>query len=218
MKPQHSLFMFVITAVVLFFFSCGEITNKTDVIENEEPFSENKEQNAKTLASADYSTLLMNYNCDMNTAEIAKIMEVPEADLSIPEYAKKPGFAETGNCYINLKGFGTGAGGDTGITWGTTRMSKDDIKNEIDGHLKNQKEMPFSITKTKIELAETKDSYIVANFRYGRVIIYNGNYDSAFVISYGNLNPGTDRTKEQHTLLTEKIVSLANYLLKKHKQ
>lgn len=226
-----------ILGLALLLISCGETTKKIES-ETAEKTSSNKEETNTVLPSADYSSLLIDYTCDMDIAELAKVLQVAEADLSIPEYAKKPLFAESGKCYFNLKGFGTGAGGDTGLNMGTSKMTKADIKNEINGYLKRKKDGLEKIAKMYIVEADTKDSYIATQLRYGRVIIYNENYDNAYLISYGMANkiiydddhslvvqhgsgaenPNTNRTTAQHEALTKKMVELANYLLKKHRK
>ncbi|MBT8185309.1 MAG: hypothetical protein KJN76_10745 [Eudoraea sp.] len=224
-----------ILGLTLLFISCGEATKK---IENEtaEKTTRNNEKTNTTLPSADYGSLLIDYTCNMDIAEVAKVLEVPKADLSIPEYAKKPAFTKSGNCAFSLKGFGSGAGGDTEISLGVTKMTKADIKNEINGYLKRKKDGLEKITKMYIVESDTRDSYIATQLRYGRVIILNENYDNAFLIAYGmenkivheddhsivvrhgagTENANTDRTTAQHKELTEKMVKLANYLLKKH--
>ncbi|UII78409.1 hypothetical protein [Flagellimonas sp. CMM7] len=207
----------LLLGLTLLFISCGEAPKK-DTAQQGEKSTEKKDDVTESLPSADYSSLLIDYTCGMDAAELAKAMKVPESNLSIPDYAKKPSFAETGNCYFSLKGFGTGAGGDTGISMGTTKMTKVDIKNEINGYLKRKKDGLEKITKMYIVEADTKDSYIATQLRQGRVIILNENYDNAFLIAYGTRNAATDRTQEQHEALTQKMVGLANYLLKKHRK
>jgi len=69
-----------------------------------------------------------------------------------------------------------------------------------------------------IQLAETEDSYIAYQPGQGRILIYNENYDQAFLIRYGLRNANNDRTKEQHEALRLKMTDLANYLLKKHRE
>ncbi|MBT8292526.1 MAG: hypothetical protein KJN70_04570, partial [Eudoraea sp.] len=140
-----------------FLFSCGEAPeNKNN--QNSDQLKSQTEEPTKTTVSADYSSLLTNYTCDMDIAEVAKVLEVPEGDLSIPDYAKEPNFAKTGMCFFSIKGFGkTTLGGETNISWGSEDgMSPSDVKREIESYLKNQKEMPASVQKItgmRIELA-----------------------------------------------------------------
>ncbi len=218
--------------------SCGEAPKK-DTAQQGEKSTEKKNDASESLVSADYSSLLIDYSCDMmDIAELAKVLEVPEADLSIPEYTKKPVYTNSGACYYSLKGFGTGVDGDSSLRMRTTKMTKAVIKNEIRGYLKRKKEGLEKITKTYIVEADTRDCYIATQLRYGRVIILNENYDNAFVIQYGKANkivddddhqlvkqsaagtenPNTNRTTDQHKELTKKVVKLANYLLQKHRK
>ncbi|MEX0289440.1 MAG: hypothetical protein AB3N14_10050 [Flavobacteriaceae bacterium] len=219
--------------------SCGETTAKKIESETAEKANPSKEEANNTLPSADYSSLLNDYSCDMDIAELAKVLEIPETDLSIPDSAKEPVFAELGNCYFNLKGFGKYFGTEgTEINWGSTKMTKADIKKSIKSYLKYREEGLEKMMKMYIVEADTKDSYIATQLRYGRVIILNENYDNVFLIVYGMANKivdnddhslvikhargtensSTDRTTAQHKVLTEKMVKLANYLLKKHRK
>lgn len=160
--------------------------------------------------NGDYSSLLKNYNCDMTTAEVAKVLNIPETDVSIPE------FTQAGNCSFEIKGFGKNALGGTILTWGATPFSKADSKNEIQSALKDKKNNE-NIFGMDIELSETGDCYIRILPHVGRVLIYNENYDHAFYFSYSNRGI-YKRTEAEHAALTEKTVALANYLLKKHKK
>ena len=69
-----------------------------------------------------------------------------------------------------------------------------------------------------IELSETGDSYIAKMPFSGRLAIMNGNYDSWMFMNYAPKGIYKSRTKEQHAELGEKMIALANYLLKKHKK
>ncbi len=190
--------------------SCGETKEK----KNDQNTSQDKPQvveTNKTLSSADYSSLLINYECDMTVAEVAKIYNIPETDVSVPE------FTQAGICSFEIKGFGKNALGGTILTWGATPFSKADSKKEIQGFLKDQ-ENNESMFGMGIELSETGDCYIARTPHVGRVIIYNENYDHAFYFQYSQKGIYKDRTDEQHAKLGEKTIALANYLLKKHKK
>lgn len=69
-----------------------------------------------------------------------------------------------------------------------------------------------------IALSETGDTYIAKMPISGRVVIMNENYDSWLLLSYSQKGMYKSRTDEQHNVLTEKTIALANYLLKKHKK
>ena len=69
-----------------------------------------------------------------------------------------------------------------------------------------------------IALSKTGDCYIARMPMHGRVIIYNENYDNAFMFNYSPKGIYKGRTDEQHTELGKKMIDLANYLLKKHKK
>lgn len=174
-----------------------------------------KQEESKPMKSGDYSSLLTNFKCEMDMAEVAKVLEVPVTDLSIPEfpYPKK--------CHFNLKGFGQNSEGDgTNIRWGTVRSSKKRNKKEINNYLKNQKKYaanPKVYQNMSIVLADTKDSYIAHQPTHGRLIIYNENYDNAFMINYDQKG-AFNRTSEQHEEIKNRMTNLANYLLKKHKK
>lgn len=194
----------------LFLISCGEATEKKNDQINTSLDKPQSEEPVKTAASADYSSLLLNYECDMTAAEVAKVLNIPETDVSTPE------FTQTGNCSFEIKGFGANALGGTILSWGATPFSKSDNKKEIQSRLK-AKENNESTFGMDIELSETRDCYIAITPHVGRVNIYNENYDSAFYFSYSQRGI-YKRTEEQHEKLTKKTIALANYLLKKHKK
>ncbi|MBT8185568.1 MAG: hypothetical protein KJN76_12060 [Eudoraea sp.] len=180
--------------------------------------SEGKEVDAKVapvseaMPSADYSTLLLEYSCDMDIAETAKVLGVSEVDLAIPDYATPD------KCYYNLKGFGESVLGDgSSLMWGPLPSSKRQNKKEIAGYLEREKKNQ-NFMGMGIELAETGDCYLAYQPAQGRLIIYNEHYDQAFLINYGQKNANTDRTEEQHEALRKKMTDLANYLLKKHRK
>lgn len=199
-----------IALVFAVLLSCGETAEKkTD--QNTEQASSKKEESGKVLPSADYSSLLTNYECDMTATDVAKIFDLPETDVSIPE------FTQAGKCSFEIKGFGKNALGGTIMTWGATPFSKADSKKEIQGFLKDQ-ENNESMLGMGMELSETGDCYIARMPHVGRVIIYNENYDHAFFFQYSQKGIYKGRTDEQHAKLGEKTIALANYLLEKHKK
>jgi hypothetical protein len=209
------------TLVLLVFFasSCKEsgknleVENNTTEATKETLNSARKENINKALPSADYSSLLIDYECDMDFAEVAKVLAVAQSDLSTPEY-KTPK-----DCSFILKGFGeNSAGNGVRLLWNAYKSSKGQNKKEIRNYQKNQKELPEKVRLgMSIALAETKDCYIAQQPAHGRVIILNENYDAIFVLNYGRKG-AFKRTEEQHNVLKEKMTDLANYLLKKHKK
>ena len=230
--------LITIFSLSLLLISCDEAPKKNTAQQAEKTVKKDN-SDTKTLPSGDYSSLLINYSCDMDISELAKVLEVPEANLSIPDYTEQPVFAEMGKCFFRLKGFGDDVGiTGTDINWGPSKMTKAGIKKQIKSYLKYRDEGLEKVLKTYIVEADTRDSYIATQLRYGRVIILNENYENAIAIVYGmenkivhnddhqlvkqhgggTVNPGTDRTTDQHKALTEKMVTLANYLLKKHRK
>ena len=195
--------------IVSFFFSCGEAPEKkNDQISNTKEKPQSSEP-VKATPSADYSSLLLNYECDMTAAEVAQVLNIPEADVSLIE-TKLP------RCDFEIRGFGKNSLGGTAMIWGAESFSKADSKKEIESALK-EKENNESILGMDIELSETGDCYIRILPHVGRVLIYNENYDAAFYFDYSQRGI-YKRTKEQHEELTKKTVALANYLLKKHRK
>ena len=195
--------------MLLAVISCGETAEKK-VDQNTDQTSQKKEEIGKVLPSGDYSSLLHNYECDMTAADLAQIFDIPETDVSIPE------FVQAGRCSFEIKGFGKNALGGTILTWGATPYSKADSKKEIQSALKD-KENNENIFGMDIELSETGDCYIRILPHVGRVVIYNENYDHAFFFSYSPRGI-YKRTEEEHAALGAKTIVLANYLLKKHKR
>ena len=195
--------------MLLAVISCGETAEKK-VEQNTDQTSPKNEESGKVLPSGDYSSLLLNYECDMDAAEVSRVLKIPETDVSIPE------FTQAGNCSFEIKGFGKNALGGTILTWGATPYSKADSKKEIQSALKD-KENNENIFGMDIELSETGDCYIRILPHVGRVVIYNENYDHAFFFSYSPRGI-YKRTEEEHAALGAKTIALANYLLKKHKR
>ena len=193
-----------------FLIACGEAPEKKNDNNTDSNAKPKSSEPAKATASADYSSLLLNYECDMDAAQLARVLNIPETDVSIPE------FTQAGNCSFEIKGFGENALGGTILTWGATPFSKADSKKEIQSALKD-KENNESMFGMDIELSETGDCYIRILPHVGRVVIYNENYDHAFYFSYSQRGI-YKRTEEQHAALTKKTIALANYLLKRHKQ
>jgi hypothetical protein len=190
--------------------SCGEANEK----KNDQNTSQDKPQTAEasTLPSADYSSLLVNYECDMTPAEAAKVLNIPETDVSLAKYQ------QPGGCSFSVKGFGeNGLGDDTAIVWFLEELGKAQVAKEIKSYLDDQANNE-SVLGMGIELSETGDSYIAKNPMYGRVTIMNPNYDNWLLLSYSPKHNYKSRTQEQHDALGEKTIALANYLLKKHKK
>jgi len=192
--------------------SCGE--RKKNEYKNEQQEIVNKEETGAILASGDYSSLLGDYTCGMDIAEVAKILEVPASNLSIPKYATPE------KCMFELKGYGEDAlGGVTIIGWAPSKNSKADNKNEINTYLKNQRKLTSAVTMGMgIVLADTKDCYLAFQPAHGRIIIINEHYDNMFLLYYGTNRTLKSRTVEQQKELQEKMTVLANYLLKKHRK
>ena len=195
--------------MLLAVISCGETAEKK-VDQNTDQTSPKKEESGKVLPSGDYSSLLVNYECDMTAAEVAQIFNIPEADVS-PMETNMPN-----RCDFEIQGFGKNASGGTAMMWGATPFSKEENKKEIQSALKD-KENNENIFGMDIELSETGDCYIRILPHVGRVIIYNENYDHAFFFNYSQRGI-YKRTEEEHAALGEKTIALANYLLKKHRK
>lgn len=188
--------------------SCGENAGKK--ITNQKNTQE--ATSSKVLPSADYSSLLINYECDITPVEVAKIFNIPETDVSIAEHQSP------GSCAFSLKGFGQNPlGDDTPINLFLEDLGKNQVNKEIKSYLDN-KSNNESTMGMGIDLSETGDSYIVWQSVRGMVVIMNANYDNWLVLSYSPKYMYKSRTQEQHDALGEKTIALANYLLKKHKK
>ena len=200
--------------------SCGEA--KTKQQENNPPEAAEKVSESDALPSADYSSLLQNYSCDMDIAEFAEALGVPQGDISIPDRAKEASYRKSCKCSFYIKGYGTDyMGNEATIFWSLQDgMSPSDVKKEIETYLKNQKEMPASVQKITgmgIELAETGDAYLAFQNKHGRVLILNEHY-GAMLFVYSTKMDSKERTQEQVDQLKAKTIRLANYLLKKHRK
>ena len=190
--------------------SCGEM--KTKQAEKEPKENSKKETISETLPSADYSSLLVDYECNITVAEVANALKIPDSDVSIP----KP--HRPGQCNFSIKGFGqNGLGDDTAIVWFLEEVGKTQVEKEIKSYLDDQANNE-SVLGMGIDLSETGDSYIVRQAVRGSVVIMNANYDNWLLLSYSPKYMYKSRTQEQHDALGEKMIALANYLLKKHKK
>ena len=197
--------------LIILFIACQSDKKQSSTESNTTSTSDVKTNNNR-LKYGDYSSLLINFDCNMTISEVAEVLELPETAISTSDYQRK------GKCSFNVKGFGTNTLGDKStISWGPFPTSKAQNKKEITNYLKRKKE-GLKIMGMDIQRAETGDCYLAYQPAHGRLIIYNENYDAAFIINYGRRNANTDRTKEQHEELRLKMTDLANYLLKKHRK
>ena len=215
MKNHFKTFSMKHTIAVLFLFlfiACTETPKKQDTGEQDSKQVSSEKEESSSNTSVDYSSLYNNDDCDMSIAELAEVLKVPESNLN--KLDKIGG----NKCSFDLKGFGTNTlDGDSRISWRSTPSSKKQNKKEIASYLE-RKEAGLKIMGMDIELAETGDCYIAQQPAHGRIIIYNENYDHAFLIHYGIKSANTNRTKEQHEELRLKMTNLANYLLQKHRK
>ncbi len=203
--------LFSIILLLALLISCGETKEKKND-QNTDQETLQKAENIETLPSADYSTLLVNYECDMTVAEVANALNIPESDVSIPK------FQRPGGCFFSIKGFGENTlGDDTAIGWFLEELGKAQIKKEIKNYLDDEATNE-SVLGMGIDLSETGDSYITRQPMQGNVVIMNANYDSWLAMTYAPKHQYKSRTAEQHDALGEKMIALANYLLKKHRK
>lgn len=189
--------------------------------------SETKENNGSTAknetkqevsklsnSSANYSSLFDTYTCDIDVAELAKVLQIPASDITA-QTSKSPN-----ECLFKIKGFGKGHD-STGTTWRLMSVpsSKGQSKKEITNLLEDKAELPSGILMGRdIVLADAEDCYITSQPRRGTVRILNDNYDSFIVITYQTKASVQGRTEEQHNQLNLKSKDLANYLVTKHKK
>lgn len=204
---KHITLLFALVLIL----GCNSETKKKDAVTVTTTVI-SKKSDDKVLPSGDYSSLLNSFSCTIEISELASALQVSEADLSLSDYIPK------GKCAFHLSGFGkNNFGEESTISWGPFSNSKAQNKKEIESYLKRKKE-GLKIMGMDIELAETGDCYIAYQPGHGRILIYNQNYDSAFVFQYGRRSANNNRTEEQHEALRLKMTNLANYLLKKHRK
>ncbi|MBF8150865.1 hypothetical protein ITJ86_13210 [Winogradskyella sp. F6397] len=198
--------------VILLSVACKEETNKeTNQTVKSEP---KQEVTTQINSSADYSSLFKNYTCDVSVTELAKVLQIPDSDIS----------AQTSNspneCLFKIKGFGEGHD-NTGTTLRLMLVpsSKGQSKKEIANLLKDKAELSSGILMGRdIVLADAGDCYIASQPRRGTVRILNENYDSFIVITYQTKASVQGRTEEQHDELKIMSNDLANYLVTTHKK
>ena len=179
---------------LLLYFACGETTDKKSNA-NSSPENTVEVATNQTSQSADYSSLLTSYQCDMTVAEIANVLGFNEADVITTDISRN------GWCTFQIKGFGT-----------NDNVS---IEKEIKSY---QEAQANNIVGMGIQRSETGDCYIATSPLYGRVMILNENYNKLFFFNYAVKGTYKTRTDEQHAQLGEKMIVLANYLLQKHKR
>jgi hypothetical protein len=196
--------------ILCLLLSCGESKKKES--KNEDQVVSKQETKSEVLPSADYSTLLVNYECDMDVAEVAKALRISETDMSLAKYQRP------GACSFSIKGFGqNGLGDDSAIIWYLEELGKAQVNKEIKSYLDDQTNNE-EVLGMGIDLSETGDSYLARQPMHGRVIIMNSNYDKWLLLSYAPKHLYKSRTPAQHDALGTKMVGLANYLLEKHKK
>jgi hypothetical protein len=169
--------------------------------------SEDKEQTElKDLSTDNYSTLFMDYKCDISIEEIAKLLNVPITDIEMPSNINNGK-----KCVVRYSRKGIY---ESNLTWGSVPASKKGTIKAINKALK-YKEEGVSILGSDIVIAETEDCYLLRTPVNGRITIRSENNDGAFQIFYGSKGK---RTKVQHEEMKVKMTYLANYLLKKHRK
>tara|TARA_R110000868_G_scaffold337922_1_gene598728 strand:- start:2112 stop:2765 length:654 start_codon:yes stop_codon:yes gene_type:complete len=210
----NSMKYLIVLLTIPFLFACNTSSkketnnNSTSKLEGK-PVEQSESEN---MDSADYTSLLSHFKCEMDISEIANVLKVPETSLSLSNNSRQ------NECAFNLNGFGQNTLGEgSKISWGTAPSSKKQNKKEIRSYLE-RKEKELKIMGMDIELADTGDCYLAYQPAHGRIIIYNENYDDAFLLHYGFRSANTDRTTEQHEELRLKMTDLANYLLQKHRK
>jgi hypothetical protein len=204
--PMKKIAAFILASSLI---CCGEAPEKKND-PSSSPETPQQVSSKVALPSGDYSSLLLNYECDMTASEVAKIMNLPETDV------KRIETILPARCVFEIQGYGSNALGGTQMAFGTAPVPKRDIQREIQSRLKDQANNE-SMFGDGIKLSETGDSYISITPRLGRVEILNENYDNAFFFNVSQRGI-YKRTPEKHEELMEKTIALANYVLKKHKK
>ncbi|MBU2930147.1 hypothetical protein [Winogradskyella psychrotolerans] len=199
-------------AVITLLVACKSETkeNNSSTAKNETKQEVSKLSNS----SANYSSLFDTYTCDMDVAELAKVLQIPASDITA-QTSKSPN-----ECLFKIKGFGEGHD-NTGTTLRLMSVpsSKGQSKKEIANLLKDKAELPSGILMGRdIVLADAGDCYIASQPKRGKVRILNENYDSFIVVTYQTKASVQGRTEEQHDELNLKSKDLANYLVTKHKK
>ncbi|WGK64041.1 hypothetical protein [Croceiramulus getboli] len=194
---------------------CNTESKSKDTSDPTMEIAPQKPNTTSSLKSGDYTTLFENYKCPIIDDNLAQALEVSPDELTQIQ-------TNTANlCVYQIQGFGKNKLNEPAqLSWGPIPSTKAANKNEIQSGLKiKEDDAPSELFGMGISLADTQDSYIYRQPHVGRVLIYNENYDQAFLISYGmSGSVYNDRTPEQHQELTQKMVMLANYLLKKHRK
>ncbi|MDN3493456.1 hypothetical protein [Winogradskyella bathintestinalis] len=195
--------------------ACKSETNK-DTTSTNQTVQKDKKKEVKisNTSSADYSSLFDTYTCDVSVSDLAKVLQIPEPNISA-QTSKSPN-----ECLFKINGFGEGHD-NTGTTFRfmSVPSSKGQSKKEIANLLKDKAELPSGVLMGRdIVLADAGDCYITLQPRRGTVRILNQNYDSFFVITYQTKASVQGRTEEQHEALTNKVKDLANYLVTTHKK
>jgi hypothetical protein len=186
--------------------ACNDTQKEEVEVISESESVEHEQTELKDLSGDKYSTLFVDYKCDLSIEEIAKLLNVPITDIEMPSNIN-----DGKKCVVRYSRNGTY---ESNLTWSSVPSSKEGNIEAINKALK-YKEEGVTILGSDIVIAETEDCYLLRTPVNGRITISSAKNDGAFQLFYGSKGK---RTKEQHEEMKVKMTYLANYLLKKHRK
>lgn len=163
------------------------------------------EETTESKPSADYSSLFLNYQCDLTLEEVAEILELPIADLKM-----EPSLNTGAACIVSYSRNGTY---ECELSWGKAPSTQSGNKKAIAKALRDKEK--GSSPYTDITLSEAGDCYLQHIPMRGRIQIRNEDQEGSFGLIYGNRGKRSD---EQHAEMRAKMTRMANYLLEKHRK
>ena len=198
-----NLFLFISLAITT---GCSDVDkqNKTaDVIESNSP-----EMQTATVTSNDkldlkqqgnYASLFNSPNCNViSVEEISAAFAIPIVDMNLKERCSyKSDFGGDKTWYLDIR---------------IDKISKASILKEIESFKSDE------TGQLELKLSETGDTYFGIQHAQGYLSIFNTNYESSVLISYGSVGVSRNFTKEERLQHKEFAVKLANSLLEKHKK
>lgn len=189
-----------------FFITACSVAPETETTTHSEIKTELAvDKQAPPTPSADYSSLLVDYECDMNKNEIAERLGIPVADL---ELESLPGSKKCNYRYLRNGTY------ESNLNWGAVPSSKEANEKIITKALKDKQDNSAALGND-IVLAATGDCYLKFIPIHGRIHILSENHEGSFQIFYGSK---ARRTQEQQDEWKAKMTDFANDLLAKHRR
>ncbi len=199
------------TFVILFSlaFSCENDTKKTETSTTNQNKTKEVETQTKQTSSAtvDYSRLYAKVNTNecLDTQTLASIIDIPSSSI-----IKDDGCKTCCSYEIKIK-----PDASFFLTFKTEKVGKKSISKQLK-KIRGYDDKMKRITNMEVIPASADDNYYFHQYKAGRVVLANPNYDYWLVFTYAN---AYEVNKKPEEINRRKDISLkiADYLLKKNK-